>query len=378
MSALPVNAMTVDELSLRLRQQELVAGFGVFALEPGSLQRLLDEATRIAAVGLETKLAKVLQSRPASGDLLIVSGIGWHAGVVGNSTLGAGMDSPAGFALHTGQPTMSNHLGHEQRFRIPALLAEHGVQSAINVIIGAPNSKPFGVLEVDSTSRNEFVQADTAFLQALANVLAAGVARLETEVAKDSLLQEKDLLLREVHHRVANSLNLVRTILGLQARMSSEDTREQLDKAAGRIMSIAAVHRRLYQGGSVQDADAAMFLEALVQDLEPMIDTGRVIKLRAESIMLGADALTPLGLIVSELVINAAKYGAGTIGVEFRRVDGGLLVRVEDEGPGFGDDAGMKPDWGLGMRLITSLLKGAPVEIDRSVPFGRISVTLKQ
>lgn len=377
MSALPANTMTLDELSLRLRQQELVAGFGVFALETGPLQRLLDEATRIAVIGLETKLAKVLRSRPELGDLLIVSGIGWHAGVVGNSTLGAGMDSPAGFALHTGQPTMSNHLGREQRFRIPALLAEHGVQSAINVVIGEPNRNPFGVLEVDSTSRHEFVQADTAFLQAVANVLAAGVTRVEVEMAKDALIEDKDMLLREVHHRVANSLNLVRTILGLQARTASDETREQLDKAAGRIMSIAAVHRRLYQGGSVQDADAALFLSALVQDLEPMIDAGRVIELRADAIMLSADALTPLGLIVSELVINAAKYGIGTIGVEFRRVQDGLLIRVEDEGPGFGNDAGLKPDWGLGMRLITSLLKGAPVEIDRSVPFGRISVTLR-
>ena len=106
---------------------------------------------------------------------------------------------------------------------MPSLLAEHGVQSAINVMI-AGKDRPYGVLEVDSTRRHEFVLVDTAFIQSLANILAAGLARIETEQKKDTLLLEKDLLMREVHHRVKNSLQLVRTMLALQARGSSTET----------------------------------------------------------------------------------------------------------------------------------------------------------
>ena len=379
MSAI-ASPLTPDELALRLQQQELVASFGIFALEVGALQRLLDEACRIAAAGLGTTLAKVLRYRPTVQDLLVEAGVGWHAGVVGNSTLGSGLDSPAGFALHTGEPTISNALAQEQRFRVPALLAEHGVQSALNVLIGGGGRDRFGVLEVDSTRRHEFVQADTAFLQALANVLAAGLARIEAEEIKDGLLRDNDMLMREVHHRVKNSLQLVRTMLGLQSRTASDETRAALDSAAARIMSIAAVHHRLYEGGSVEDADASVYLDGLIHDLRKMLvdlDDGRTIHLHAQSVMLTADTLTPLGLIVSELVTNAFKHGFGDVTVTLRSEEGRLHLVVEDGGPGFPPASETKG--GLGMRLVTALAKGkgAPsVTIDRTVMHGRIVVDI--
>jgi two-component sensor histidine kinase len=379
MSAI-ASPLTPDELVLRLNQQELVAEFSLFALEATLLQPLLDEACRIASEGLKTELAKVLRYRPIVQDLLVVAGLGWHAGVVGNSTLGSGLDSPAGFALHTGEPTISNALSQEQRFRVPALLAEHAVQSAINVLIGGEKRERFGVLEVDSTRRHEFVQADTAFLQALANVLAAGMTRIEAEAIKDGLLHDKDLLMREVHHRVKNSLQLVRTMLGLQSRNASNETRQALDSAAARIMSIAAVHHRLYEGGSVEEADASIYLEGLIDDLRKMLvdlADGRTIHLDAQAVMLSADNLTPLGLIVSELVTNAFKHAAGDISIKLRSEDTRLRLIVEDGGLGFPPEGEMRG--GLGMRLVTALAKGkgAPaVTIDRSVAFGRVVVDI--
>lgn len=370
--------LSVDELSLRLAQQELVAQFGMFALHPGPFQRLLHEACRVASDGLGTRLAKVLRYRSTVNDFLVEAGVGWHAGVVGNSTLGSGLDSPAGYAMHTGQPTMTNQLSREERFRVPALLAEHGVQSAINVMIGDAGKLPYGVLEVDSTRRHEFVQADVAFLQSLANVLAAGLGRIEAEDAREALLKDKDLLMREVHHRVKNSLQMVRTMLGLQARGASDETREQLDLAAGRIMSIAAVHRRLYEGGSVADADAVIFLDGLIADMSGMLaeaEGDRAIELQCEPMLLPADTLTPLGLVVSELVTNALKYGKGRIDVAVRRTQTGLNIVVDDQGMGFPADP--LPKGGLGMRLVTALSKepaGQAVKIDRSVPHGRIVV----
>ena len=376
------SSMTADELTVRLQQQELVAQFGVFALTHGPLSRLLDEACRLAAVGLDTPFAKVLRVRPETGDLIVEAGIGWHVGVVGIRTLGGGIESPAGFALHTGEAVVCNHLAQEERFRVPSLLAEHGVQSAINVLIGRPEGAHFGVLEVDSTRRNEFVQADTAFLQSLANVLAAGLTRAAHEQSLDRLLQEKDLLMREVHHRVKNSLQLVRTMIALQSRTASDEVREQLDMAAGRIMSVAAVHQRLYEGGSVAEGDAAVYLTGLLDDMQEMLvgaAAGRTISLDADTILLPADTLTPLGLIVSELVTNGIKYGAGEVRVRLRQAGSGLQVVVEDEGTGFPAD-GASPT-GLGMRLVTALAKGGAgqaVQVDRSVAHGRVVVTINR
>lgn len=379
MSGSPLQVSS-DETALRLHQQELVARFGLFALSPGMFQRLIDEACRIAAEGLGTTLAKVLRYRHEADDFLVTAGVGWHPGVVGHATLGSGLDSPAGFAMHTGEPTLSNHLVQDSRFKMPELLAEHGVQSAINVIIGQADQKPFGVIEVDSTRRNDFVHADIAFLQSLANVLAAGLARVEYESAQEVMLRDKDLLMLEVHHRVKNSLQLVRTMLTLQSRGASDETRTQLDKAAGRIMSIAAVHHRLYDGGSVNEGDAGLYLRGLVDDMQALLDDAsqvRSIALQVEPMMLPADTLTPLGLIVTELVTNAIKYGDGAVTVQVSRVEQSLQVICEDGGAGFA--TGFRARSGLGMRLITALAKGNPAEafrVDRSVPHGRVIVTI--
>lgn len=373
-----------DEFTARLRQQELVAGFGMFALKAAELTPVLAEACRVASVGLQTGLAKVLRFRPDSDDLLIIAGVGWRPGVIGHATLGAGLSSPAGYALRTGEPTLSNNLGEEDRFRTPELLREHGVHSAINVAIDAADaSLPFGVLEVDSTARGEFVAADTAFLQSLSGVLAAALVRHETEQAKDALLREKDLLMLEVHHRVKNSLQLVRALLQLQARSASDEARTQLEAAAGRIMTISAVHRHLYEGGSATRTDAAAYLRALIGDIQAMVDAPenhREITVEAAPLNLSADQTTPLGLITSELVANALKHGAGRILVSLSGVPGGLQIRVEDEGPGFPPDFVPRLSASLGMRLVTALAKGDPAQalvIDQSVGHGCVVATLK-
>ena len=258
------------------------------------------------------------------------------------------------------------------------------MHSAINVAIDAADaSLPFGVLEVDGTARGEFVAADTAFLQSLSSVLAAAQVRHATEQAKDALLREKDLLMLEVHHRVKNSLQLVRALLQLQARSASDETREQLEAAAGRIMTISAVHRHIYEGGSATQTDAAAYLRALVGDIQAMVDTPenhREITVQADPLRLSADQTTPLGLVTSELVGNALKHGAGRVLVSLRAVPGGLQVRVEDEGPGFPPDFAPRLSGSLGMRLVTALAKGDPAQalvIDQSAGHGCVVATLK-
>lgn len=367
------------ELVMRLHQQELVAYFGVHAMKALTLGAALNEACVIAAGGLRTQFSKVLSYRPESNNLRVVAGIGWREGTVGHAIIGGGLESPAGYALHTEIPVRSNNLSVEDRFRTPVLLLEHGICSAINVAVMGEAGVPFGVLEVDSTRRHEFVDADTVFLQSIGNVLSATVSRLAAEAAKDALLREKDLLMQEVHHRVKNSLQLVRTLLQLQARSASGEVQAKLEEAAQRIMTIGAVHQRLYEGSSVSETEAEPYLLGLFQDMQPMINgegPQRAIILTSERICLPADDVTPLGLIVSELVTNAAKYSEGPIRVALRRVEAGLEVVVEDNGPGFNGTAEPK---GLGMRMVRALAKGdsaQALQVDRTVPYGRVVVLI--
>ncbi len=376
MSANPVAATEAD-VFLRLRQQELVAAFGIYALQPRTVDDTLAEACRTVSDGLGTRYAKVLRYRPETNDFLIAAGVGWHAGVVGHSTLGGELDSPAGFALKSGGPTVAPDLLNEGRFRVPGVLAEHGVLSALNVPIAARDLGPWGVLEVDSTRRHEFMEADTWFVQSVANVLEAALDRAQIEAAKDQALRDKDLLMQEVHHRVKNSLQLVKTMLGLQARGATEQVRAELDVAAQRIMSIAAVHQRLYEGGSVAEADAAAYVRGLLSDMQPLLDDagGRAAALEGGTLPLSADRLTSLGLIVSELVTNAIKHGRGRILVRLVDVGGGpVRVEVDDEGDGFDPAAG---GGRLGMRLVHALARGGRVQVDRDAGVSRVAVVLK-
>ncbi len=389
--------LSVPELTLRLRQQELVAEFGRFAMQTESFQAILDEASAIAAEGLDARFAKVLEYQPGDMAFLVRSGVGWSDGIVGHAKIGGDLQSPAGYAFRSGRPVISNHLGSEQRFRTPKLLREHGICSAINVLIQASDDEPFGVLEGDSTHRDDFNDHDIAFLSALANTLAVAVqsqkrydAREELLADKEALLHanqallhEKDLLMQEVHHRVKNSLQLVQIILSMQARtLTNPDARQQIEEAAGRIMTIASVHQRLYEGGSVTATDAARYLRGLLDDMAGLLpDTGkrRALELDIAPFSLAADDITPLGLITGELVTNALKHGSGAIKVVVERTPGGLVVSVSDEGDGFPADFDPKASRGLGMRMVAALARSADgdaVQIDRSVPFGRIVVTL--
>ncbi|WP_372624398.1 sensor histidine kinase [Falsiroseomonas sp.] len=351
-------------LRSRLRQQRLVAGFGAEAFRARDFGELLRRAAEITAEGLGTDFAKVLEYIPREEALLIRTGVGWRDGVVGVVKLGADTASPAGYALKTGEPVITNHLAGEARFRTPAVMAEHGVRRAINVIIQGEEGGPaFGVLEADSRDpKGSFSADDVAFLQAVANILGLAFDRERDRTTRD-------LLMREVHHRVKNSLQLAQTVLNLQARASeAEAARGQLEEAARRIMTIAAVHERLYTGRHFGRVNIAGYLGQLTDDISTSsgaASAGRAIGLDlvpgGETAECDADRATTLGLVATELVTNALKYGEGRIVVRFDpgAEAGHMRLVVEDEGAG--PPPGFDPalSRGLGMRLLVAMLRGA-------------------
>ncbi len=98
---------------------------------------MLDEACRVAAMGIRCPMAKVLERLPEQGRFLVRAGVGWRPGVVGRSCVGGGGPSPAGLALRLGEPVISNQLAAETRFRTPTVLLEHGVRRLFSVPIPA-------------------------------------------------------------------------------------------------------------------------------------------------------------------------------------------------------------------------------------------------
>src|SRR5258708_3072319 len=124
-----------DELLYRLRQQSLLGEFARSALQTRDMRQIVQRATELCAQGLEAPFAKVLEYIPDEKRLLIRAGVGWPAGTIDHVSLGADVESPAGYAFHTGKIVISNHLQEETRFRTPQLLAHHGIRPAINLLI---------------------------------------------------------------------------------------------------------------------------------------------------------------------------------------------------------------------------------------------------
>lgn len=185
------------ELSLRLRQQEAIAWLGEYALANRDLGALFEQAAGLTARTLDMEYSKVLELLPGEESLLLRAGVGWKDGLVGNTRLGAGRDSQAGYTLLTGEPVIVGDLRSEARFSCPPLLAEHNVISGLSVVI--PGQKqPYGVLSAHTTRLRQFSEHDAGFLKSIATILASAVERFAMEEALRNSRDELSIILGSI------------------------------------------------------------------------------------------------------------------------------------------------------------------------------------
>lgn len=367
------NVTKRQELPYRLRQQSLLGEFGRTALQSLEIEQILQRATELCSQGLQTPFAKVLEYMPDEKRLLVRAGVGWSPGTIGKVSLGIDMESPAGYAFHTAQIVISNHLQEETRFRTPKLLSDHGIKRAINVLIarGGEGHLPFGVLEVDSPDEGQFDLADADFLAGFAGLLGIAIERQQADAGLREALDHQAMLTREMSHRVKNSLASVVGLLRVQARNAqSPEVQNALKDAASRITTIAEVHDHLWRSNKIGYVDIADFAGELCSKLHQAA-SGNKVSCTFSHMMISADKAVPLGLLINELVTNAAKHaypgGSGEIRVSGERHGPDLRVEVADKGVGLPSDFNIdQPRTSLGFKVIKSLL----AQLD-----GRITVT---
>jgi two-component sensor histidine kinase len=214
---------------------------------------------------------------------------------------------------------------------------------------------------------------------------------LRSEHAVRASLHEKDVLLREVHHRVKNNLQLIASLLNLQARsFGDERSRTMMEESQNRIHSIALVHETLYQSGELARINLGDYLRTLVQYLlESWIGVSGRIRLSVDAakvVELPIDVAIPCGLIVNELVTNALKHAfpyerAGSIGISVTsETPGRMTLGVVDDGVGLPEGVDVGRSGGLGLHLVATLIRqlrgnvaigrhaGTTVEITLQVP----------
>jgi two-component sensor histidine kinase len=383
----PVGGTILDTstkaLQQRIRQQAILAELGVNALQGATLDKLLNDTARLTAEGLQTGFCKILEYVPTENRFLVRAGVGWEEGVVGVATVGADLESPAGFALKTGKPVISNHLENEDRFRTPDLLSRHNIRRAMNVILQG-DGKPFGVLEVDSPLENEFQEHDLAFLQGAANILGMAIERERHERNLKAALERHQFLLKEMNHRVKNSLTIVGSVLHLQSSQANNaDLTGHLQEAANRVTAIARAHDLLYQGSDIEWLDLGKYIESVCKDLDASVSRCNIHCSVDVGIEIATDRAISSALIVNELVANACKYaypdGSGEVWVTISRIgENGFSISVRDEGIGFGADFEPRKGKGLGMRLVSAFAQqlGGTVQINPRDPGAEFVVSI--
>ncbi|WP_422566672.1 sensor histidine kinase [Ideonella sp.] len=186
-------------------------------------------------------------------------------------------------------------------------------------------------------------------------------AQLRTEMA----LKERTVLLQEVHHRVKNNLQIIASLLNLQARGAVPGAQQALQDSQNRVMAMALTHQLLYERNDFSTLELGPYLRRLVASLRDVHgDTLRRVDLKVDApesgLNIDLNQAVPVALIVNELLINALKHGfgkdgQGTVAVRAGRQDHGIFVTVADTGIGMPAGFDSPSAASLGLRLVTLL-----------------------
>jgi signal transduction histidine kinase len=325
----------------------------------------MDEAVGLLARTLHVELAGVAEMVAGSEEVILRAGVGWRDGVVGSRIEHGGRGSQVGYTLLRREPVIAEDQAADERFKPSAMAAEHGVVSALTVMIESPD-EPFGVLGALSTRRRTFSPSDVSFVQEVANVLAGAVERTR---AQERLSEVRGLERRRIARALHDeALQELATALLQADRLRSTSLEPELAerlastlKRVGRQLRGAIYDLRLEEEESRPFPEA---LEALVAvqrmmavDCEVSVDVGEGVPARA----LGRQGIEVLR-IVGEALTNARRHsGARQVRVTADSSAGRLRVEVSDDGRGFDpatlpsrtDATGVK-----GMRERAALLGG--------------------
>ena len=192
------------------------------------------------------------------------------------------------------------------------------------------------------------------------------VERTKAEGRLLALLDEKEVLLKEIHHRVKNNLQMVSSLLSLQTKNTrSKAAIEALEEGKSRVKAMALIHQKLYQNDDLSVIEMQGYIESLVNSVQSVFKKGGHninITIDAESVELDIDRAIPFGLILNELVSNSFKYAFptdkedGKIYIHLRKTGDQGFFEYMDNGVGLPEDTDERASASMGIRLMNRLV----------------------
>ncbi|MBC7110619.1 MAG: PAS domain S-box protein [Methanothermobacter sp.] len=227
--------------------------------------------------------------------------------------------------------------------------------------------EPYEIVLTDPSGREYTVRIYNKLIHAEGRerllIVLSDISDLKrTQSMLERSLAEKELLLKEIHHRVKNNLMIISSLLSLQSRqVKDRETMDLFRESENRTRSMALIHERLYRSEDLKNIDLAEYLGRLASEIFRSYSADSRIRLNLEIDELKVDVETavPLGLIVNELLTNAVKHafpdGEGTVTVSLRKRNGKVTLEVSDDGAGFPEDIDWESSPSLGLQLVRSL-----------------------
>lgn len=235
----------------------------------------------------------------------------------------------------------------------PLVASDFGLRFYVGMPLRTQDGYNLGTLCVIDKEPRTVNAKQIEDLRDLASVV---MDQMELRLSARRGIAQASMMAREIDHRVMNSLQFVSAMLSMQGRATgSPDVSSHLEAAANRVAAVARVHRNFYLDEPTERVGCLNYLRRLCADLSSILQTP--IEVNGTEAIVLSKQIQPIGLIVNELVTNAAKHGGGNIRVTFTPTfDGACVLRVLDEGPGL--PQGFDPasaSSGLGMGLVLTL-----------------------
>ncbi len=237
----------------------------------------------------------------------------------------------------------------------------------------------------------EWTLEEQDFASSIANMVSLSLEADEHRKAQEKIkesLQEKEVLLKEIHHRVKNNMQIISSLLNLQARkISDPEIAEIFKESQSRVKSMSMIHERLYQSKTLSHIDFSEYINSLSLDLlrtyasnPDMIE----LKINAEKVKINIDTAIPCGLILTELVSNAFKYAfpdgrKGEINIDFSKKGDLFTLKISDNGVGIPEGLDYAHSKTLGILLVNSLIDQIDGKIDMNTSDGTsFTITFKE
>jgi two-component sensor histidine kinase len=352
-----------DALDRVRRHIRIIVDIGRIASVATDQSEFLDQVVMQVARAIEINHVKILQYRPQQADFIVAAGLGWREGVVRTATMAADLRTPPGRAYRTAEPVTIVDFDQQSEYDLSPFLKAHGIVSLANVPIMIDGAA-WGVLEVDSTVPRDFSEDTTEFLRAAGALIGAFLrhrAVQPTEAAQIAQAigqaQDREVLLREMQHRIKNNFQLILGSIAVQKRRySSGEAHRALDHIASRINAISLAHDQLAPRKSGQIVKLSDYIRALCGSIRQQVERIEV-NVKADEIELAIDRAVPLGLILNELATNSIKHAFGTQGGAIHiTLAGGVgygeaQLTVADNGRGMAD----RGQSGSGVKLVAML-----------------------